>query len=84
MGDITAPRMDWSSADLPTALKMFKQRCTLYFAVKGIKAEKQVNHILLFVGEEGLKIYNSWSLSSTEAENPEVVWKKFTTHHSLL
>ena len=68
MGDITAPRMDWSSTDLSTALKMFKQRCTLYFAVKGVIVEKQVNHILLFVGEEGLKIYNSWSLPTTEAE----------------
>jgi len=80
MGDITSPRMDWSSADLATALKMFKQRCKLYFDVKGIKDDKQVNHILLFAGEEGLKIYNSWSLSAEEAGKPDVVWERFTSH----
>lgn len=80
MGDVTAPRMDWSSSDLPTALKMYKQRCSLYFAVKKIKAEDQVNHILLNAGEEGLKIFNSWSLSAAEEKNPEVIWEKFSTH----
>ena len=80
MGDITGPRMDWSSTDLSSAMKMFKQRCTLYFTVKDIKAEKQVNYILLNSGDEGLKIYNSWSLSAEEAQKPDVVWEKFTTH----
>lgn len=80
MGEVPAPQMDWLSTDLTSAMKMFKQRCALYFTVKGIKVEKQVNYILLFAGEQGLKIYNSWSLIQEEANQPDVVWEKFTTH----
>lgn len=80
MADSITPRMDWSSPDVTTALKIFKQQCSLYFAVKDIKPEKQVDHILLFAGAEGLKIFNSWSLSKEDAAKTDTVWEKFITH----
>ena len=71
--------MDWSSPDQATALAMFKQRCNLYFSVKDIKKEKQVDHILLFAGEQGIRIFNSWSLSDTDKANPDKIWTNFET-----
>lgn len=69
--------MDWSAADLVSAFKMFKQKCELYFSVRDIKAEKQVDYILLLAGEEGIQRFNAWNLSGDDAKNPAKVWKKF-------
>ena len=79
MSDSILPRMDWSNPDLSGAIKMFKQRCELYFSVKDIKKEKQVDHILLFIGEEGIKMFNSWGLTDAQKKDPEEVWKRFQT-----
>ena len=43
--------------------KLFKQKCQLYVGVKDVKKAKQVDHILLLSGEEGLKCFNSWTLN---------------------
>ncbi len=69
--------MDWGASSLGEAFKLFKQWCELYFSVKGIKSEQQVDHILLLVGEEGLKKYNSWTLSMEEQKKPDVIWEEF-------
>ena len=77
MADFHEIRMNWGSADLVHAFETFKQRCGLYFSVKDVKREKQVDHILLLSGEEGMKRFNSWKLSPEEAKDPDVVWGKF-------
>ena len=71
--------MDWENADQSLALKLFKQKCELYFSVKDVKKEKQVDHILLFSGEPGLRFYNSWGLPAEEQKDPKKVWEKFET-----
>ena len=47
------------------------------FDVKDIKIEKQVSHILLLTGQEGLKRFNSWGLNDEDAKNPAIIWQKF-------
>ena len=71
--------MDWEATDPSQALKLFKQKCELYFSVKDIKTEKQVQHILLFAGETGLRFFNSWGLPLADAVRPDKVWEKFQT-----
>ena len=39
-----------------------------------------VNYILMYIGDEGLGIYNSWTLSENDKADPNVVWKKFESH----
>ena len=77
MADFHEIRMNWGSADLVHAFETFKQRCGFYFSVKDVKREKQVDHILLLSGEEGMKRFNSWKLTPEEAKDPDVVWDKF-------
>ena len=72
------PRMNWDDPDQANAIHIFKQQCALYFSVKDIAVHKQVDHILLFMGAPGLRMYNSWGLDDAEQKNPEVVWDKFT------
>ena len=71
------PHFDWSSANLTESFRLFKQQVLLMFDVKDIKVEKQVSHILLLIGQEGLKRFNSWGLSGDDAKNPAIIWQKF-------
>ena len=50
----------------------------VYFVVNKIKIEQQVNYILLRVGNEGLKKYNTWLLTEEEKHTPEIIFNKFT------
>ena len=74
MGDLSGvspPKMDWDSADLPTAFRAFKQFCTLIFAGPfGEKTdEEKATYILIWVGQEGLKMFNSWNLSIADSKS---------------
>lgn len=57
-----APRMKWWNQNLLIALKLFKQKCEMFSSVKEVKVETQVDYLILYAGNEGLKIYNTWSL----------------------
>ena len=52
--------MDWTTPNLVKIFKLFKQWIGLYFIVN--KKKKGLSNILLQVGDEGLKWYNSWML----------------------
>ncbi|KAG1694107.1 hypothetical protein GQR58_006909 [Nymphon striatum] len=71
------PVMDWPSCNQSESFKLFKQRLKLYFTVKNIKKEEQSAYILLAVGQEGLRKFNSWDLSDDEISNPAVIFEKF-------
>ena len=72
------PVMYWDSENLVDSFRFFKQRCKLYFPVKNIPTEKQVDHILLLAGEEGLRRYNAWTFETdSDRANPEIMWGKF-------
>ena len=79
MTDSIIPRMRWDDPDRPNAIKIFHQQCELYFSVKNVAPNKQVDHILLFTGATGLKLYNSWGLPDDEKKDPKTVWSKFET-----
>ena len=49
----------------------------LYSSVKNIAEDQKVHHILLVVGDEGLKRFNSWNLSADDRKTPSKVWEKY-------
>ena len=69
---ITAPQIDWDATDSVEAFRRFRQKCELMFKsiVKEIAKEEQVNYLLLWVGEQGLDIYNSWTFEDEKPSNP--------------
>ena len=72
------PHMCWETTNLVESFKFFKQQCELYFSVRGIDEDKQVDYILLLSGKEGLRRYNSWSFANeADRRNPSVIWEKF-------
>lgn len=72
-----APSLDWQSANQLEAFNIFEQRMTLYFQTRKItEATEKVAHILLQLGEEGLRRYNSLTLTNEEQRNPAVILQK--------
>jgi hypothetical protein len=76
--EVQVPRMDWSSSNLSETFKLFEQRLNLYFTLKGCKEEEKVATLLLSVGEEGLRRYNSWNLTSAEQKCSKSLMQKFS------
>ena len=72
-----APRMDWISDNLAEAFRRFEQRLQLFFKVKKVREAEQVSLILLQVGEEGLRRFNSWTLTEEEEADPAIILQKF-------
>ena len=83
LAGITPPSIDWDADDLPNAFRRFKQYCELIF--KGplsAKTEAQhVNYLLLWVGQTGLDIYNTWTFANAaDAAKLDKIWEKFQKH----
>ena len=58
----TPPTMDWTSTgDVHKRFKLFRQKCEFIFdgPLEGVDEKKQVRHLLLWVGDKGLEIYNT-------------------------
>ena len=76
---IIKPCMDWNDPDLPETFTLFQQQIRLYLSVRNIKIDEQLDNLLLALGANGLQIYNSWSLDSSE-NNTDNVFIKFQDH----
>ncbi len=74
--------MDWETNDSILAFGKFKQKCELMFKsiLKDADGEEQVSYILLWVGEQGLDIYNSWSFVDEEGKDPKKILNRFMEH----
>lgn len=79
MTGITPPCMDWKSQDPPTSFQNFKQYCELIF--KGPLAKKsdeeKCNYTLLWLGQEGIRVYKSWG---KEFKKPDEIFEAFSKH----
>ena len=70
------PEMNWDSENADESFKIFKQRLELYFTTKQVAKERQVAHILLQIGEKGLKMFNAMTLTADEQKDPDIVFQK--------
>ena len=72
--------MDCDAPDPITAFARFNQKCQLMFSrvLKDTEDEEKVSYILLWSGEKGLDIYNSWAFTKEEdRKKPDVIFKRF-------
>ena len=82
LSGIKPPHMDLNDTNLPTPFQTFKQYCQLIFnGPLNKKEEKEkATYILLWIGEEGLKLFNSFKLSAEEKAKTDTIFDKFTTY----
>jgi len=74
----SAPTMDWTATDAPRAFAKFKDMCLLLFGgpLAELSEERQVNFLLLWVGEEGSELAASWELSAADKKKLKSYWDR--------
>ena len=75
-----SPQMNLDAPDAITAFARFKQKCQLMFSsvLKDADDEEKVSYILLWSGENGLDIYNSWTFTKEEErKKPAIIFEGF-------
>ena len=68
----TPPSIDWTtSGDVHKSFKLFRQKCEFIFegSLDGVDQKKQVRHLLLWVGDKDLEIYNTTTWADAEDKN---------------
>ena len=78
----SAPKMDWTSKDLPNAWKAFRQHCEFTFGgpLKRKSEEEKCNYLMIWVGDKGRDIYNTWELTADEVKKLETYYTRFETY----
>ena len=78
-------QMDWDAPDPITAFARFKQKCQLMFssALKDTNDEEKVSYILLWSGEKGLDIFNSWTFTKEEDKKKHLNKAIKREHHPI-
>ena len=76
------PCMDWTSANFGEAFELFRKCTQLYFSMNNIAGDKQIEHILLLSGEEGLRRRTLCDLGNADGTRPNtvmpgIVWQCF-------
>lgn len=79
---VPAPRMDWQSTNLPDAWRKFKQHVELMFSgpFRHKDEMEKCSYLLLWIGEKGRDIYNTWTLTEDEAKLLKTYYDKFEAY----
>ncbi|MCG7879449.1 MAG: RNase H-like domain-containing protein, partial [Candidatus Thiodiazotropha endolucinida] len=82
LSGIPQPRMDWESSNLPEAWKKFQQHVELVFngPLKAKTEEVKCTYLLLWVGEKGRDIYNTWVMDDDDKKKLKPHYDRFAAH----
>ena len=82
---VPAPRMDWDSTNLPEVWKRFKQHTELMFTgpLKDKAESYKCSYLLLWIGEKGCDVYNTWALTEDEPKILRTYYDKYTAYITL-
>lgn len=64
--DFKSPSLNWESTNMVNKFRKFKQTCNLVFKGPMAKSGEQLTHVLLWVGFNGMDIFNTSSVPEEE------------------
>ena len=73
LAGLQPPKFDWSSSDMPQQFKRFLRYCQLMLNTPTYarrSGAEQINFILLWLGPQGVEIYDNWTLTPEEQASP--------------
>ena len=78
LSGITPPVMNWDSTNLTTMWEIFERHIQLVFEgpLKDKTEEEKVAFLLIWVGEKGQDVSQSWTLTNEEKKKLETYFKK--------
>ena len=67
---------------LASSMETFQQHCEFAFGwpLKGKSGEQRCNYLMIWVGEKGRDVYNTWNLSSEESKKLTIYYEKFEVY----
>ena len=70
LSGIPNPSIDWNSSNLPEQWEQFQTHVELIFSgpLKAKSEEEKASYLLLWIGDEGRKIYKTWTLQAEESK----------------
>ena len=77
------PKMDWSPGpDLHTRFKRFRQKCELLLdgPLKSRDSTQKCKYVLLWSGDHGLDLFNTWALTTDQQKDLKEYWTRFEDH----
>lgn len=79
---VPSPHMNWESSNLPDAWRKFRQHAELMFAgpLKKRGEDEKCSYLLLWIGEKGRDIFNTWALTTDEAKVLQTYYDKYEAY----
>ncbi|XP_061588346.1 uncharacterized protein LOC133452753 [Cololabis saira] len=79
---VSPPRMDWESSNLPDTWRKFRQHVELMFSgpLQAKKEEEKCSYFLLWVGEKGRDVFNTWTLTAEQRKLLRTYYDRFEAH----
>lgn len=77
------PKIDWTQGpDLVQRFRRFKQKCELLFEgpLKPRTDEQKCKYLLLWTGDYGLDLFNTWNLSEEQQKYLHEYWTRLEEH----
>ena len=77
-----SPKINWDSPNLPGEWKRFRQHVDLMFSgpLSSKKEEERCSYLLLWIGEKGRDIFNTWTLTVDEAKLLKSYYDRFEAY----
>lgn len=79
---VPSPRINWDSLDLPGEWKKFRQHAELMFSgpLKKKGEDEKCSYLLLWSGEKGRDIFNTWTLTAEEDKVLKSYYDRFEAY----
>ncbi len=74
--------MNWEASNLHDSWRKFKQHAELIFGgpLQSKSEDAKVNYLLIWIGEKGRAVYNTWTLTTDESKKLDTYYAKFEAH----
>lgn len=74
--------VNWDLTNLPGAWRKFRQRAKLMFMglLKKKKDDEKCSYLLLWIGEKGRYIFNTWALTTVDANVLQTYYDKYDVY----
>lgn len=79
---VPSPRMDWDASNLPEAWRKFKLHVELMFSgpFKKKGEDEKCSYLLIWVGERGRDIYDTWTLTDDERKVLNTYYERYEAY----
>ena len=77
---ISPPTFNWNDPNAPQSFKSFRRYCELILKTPTYVTktpEDRVNYILLWLGPQGVQVFDSWTITAAQRQDPDYIWDAF-------